>query len=135
MSVLFVDTSYLIALEAGDDQYHQAAFQHWQALLESLPGLVTTSYVFDEVITFFNSRSHHSKAIEIGNRLLESPSVDLIHVDIPLFNQGWQYFKRYADKPYSLTDCISFVVMEKRRLSTALTFDRHFIQAGFEKLP
>jgi predicted nucleic acid-binding protein len=36
---------------------------------------------------------------------------------------------------YSLTDCASFVTMEEMRIEAALAFDRHFIQAGFKKLP
>ena len=32
--------------------------------------LVTTSYVIDETVTFFNSRNLHAKAVEIGERLL-----------------------------------------------------------------
>ena len=42
---------------------------------------------------FFNNRYLHYKAIEIGNRLIDSPSVELVQVDKELFFQGWQYFK------------------------------------------
>ena len=86
MTSLFVDTGYLIALEAADDQHHDAALRHWRDLTAQLPALVTTSsYVFDEVVTFFNSRNQHAKASEIGNRLLRSPRVQLVHVDEALF--------------------------------------------------
>ena len=111
------------------------ARQHWRSITPVLPSLVTTSYVLDEVVTFFNSRNHHAKAVEIGNRLLNSPSVQLVHVDEVLFSQAWQYFSQHVDKLYSLTDCVSFVVMTQRGIRTALAFDKHFIQAGFEKLP
>lgn len=37
-------------------------------------------------------------------------------------------------KHWSLTDCISFVVMQQRGIRQALTFDRHFEQAGYEAL-
>jgi predicted nucleic acid-binding protein len=131
----FLDTGYIIALEAADDQHHQEALNHWQGLTASLPSLVTTSYVFDEVVTFFNSRNRHSKAVEVGNRLISSPSVKFIQVDEALFYEGWQYLKQHADKSYSLTDCISFVAMKRLGIRTALTFDRNFVQAGFEKLP
>ena len=135
MRPLFIDTGYLIALEASDDQHHDDAVRHWRGLLKSLPPLVTTSYVFDEVVTFFNSRGRHAKAVEVGESLLESPSVEFIHVDELLFREGWQFFRKHRDKSYSLTDCVSFVLMGRRGIREALTFDRHFAQAGFDALP
>jgi predicted nucleic acid-binding protein len=135
MKTLFVDSGYWIALEAADDQNHKAASSHWRKLLKSLPPLVTTSYVFDEVVTFFNSRRRHAKAVEIGDRLIESPSVELIHVDEDIFREAWKYFQNHRDKTYSLTDCISFIVMKRREIRTALAFDKHFKQAGYETRP
>ena len=132
---IFLDTGYLLALELANDQNHRSALLHWNQTKSSLPYLTTTSYVFDEVVTFFNSRGFHAKAVEVGNRLLRSPSVNLIQVDEELFAEGWRYFQAHQDKAYSLTDCISFVVMEKRDIRAALAFDRHFVQAGFTVLP
>ena len=132
MSLLFLDTSYVIAVEAEDDQHHKEAITHWQDLCSpKAPDLVTTSFVFDEIVTFFNSRDLHGKAVETGTRLLSSPSVRFIHVNEALFFDGWHYLQRHHDKTYSLTDCISFLIMERFKISLALAFDRHFIQAGF----
>lgn len=97
--------------------------------------MVTTSYVLDEVVTFLNSRRQHSKAIRIGDNLQTASNIQLIHVDENLFRDGWDYFRQHADKGFSLTDCISFVVMKQLGVTAALTFDRHFAQAGFSKLP
>lgn len=135
MNTLFLDTGYLIALETTDDQHHEEALSHWQTLVPPLPRLVTTSYIFSEVVTFFNSRDLHAKAVEVGIRLLSSPSVQFIQVDETLFRAGWEYFKQHADKSYSLTDCISFVIMRQRNIQTALAFDQHFTQAGFRPIP
>lgn len=135
MKKLFLDTGFLIALEAADDQHHEAALACWQGLTPSLPRLVTTSYVFDEVVTFFNSRHRHAKAVEIGTLLLKSPSVSLTHVDETLFHEAWRILAHHSDKTYSLTDCASFVVMKRLGIRTALTFDQHFTQAGFQKMP
>jgi len=135
MNENFLDAGYIIALETADDQNHQMAFKHWKNLLKSPPSLVTTSYVFDEVVTFFNNRNRHEKAVEVGNNLLQSQTIELIQVNEELFNAGWEHFQNYRDKRYSLTDCISFVVMNRLGITTALSFDKHFVQAGFEKLP
>jgi hypothetical protein len=35
------------------------------------------------------------------------------------------------DKEWSLTDCISMVVMQEQGISEAVTADHHFIQAGY----
>jgi len=135
MNSMFLDTGYVLALELSNDQNHRASLKHWHGLSRRLPPLVTTSYVFDEVVTYFNSRGYHSKAVEVGNRLLMSPSVQCLQVDESLFREGWSYFQQHRDKDYSLTDCISFIVMKRLKIETAFAFDRHFVQAGFKKLP
>jgi len=45
-----------------------------------------------------------------------------------------QIIYQYDDKDFSLTDAISFAVMERLGISRALTFDRHFEQYGFQAL-
>lgn len=56
MNRVFLDTGYLIALEASDDQHHEKAIRHWRESVPEISSIVTTTYVFDEVVTFFNSR-------------------------------------------------------------------------------
>jgi predicted nucleic acid-binding protein len=131
---LFLDSAFLIALNAADDQYHGEAVNHWRLIRGAAP-LLTTTYVLDEVVTFFNNRGRHAKAVAIGTLLITSGWVELLHVDQELFRAGWEYLVKHGDKQYSLTDCISFVVMQKRGLTEALTFDVHFQQAGFRRVP
>lgn len=142
MQEVFLDAVYLIALEFGRDQNHGAALGHWRARIGTRragrtpqPRLVTTTYVFDEVVTYLNARGRHGRAVEAGERLLRSPSVELVQVDEDLFRRGFDYLRRHEDKRYSLTDCISFVVLAERGLTVAFTFDRHFVQAGFATEP
>lgn len=135
MTSFFLDTSFVIALELVDERYHSIAKQHWQGLKNSSLQLVISSYVFDEIVTFLNSRNRHDKAVEIGNRLLSSPTVQIIQVDEILFSEAWQYFQKHDDKSYSLTDCISFLLMDRLSIQVALTFDQHFVQAGYRRVP
>jgi predicted nucleic acid-binding protein len=124
-----------LALELNDDQNHESALAHWLNLVKTSFAIVTTSYIFDETITYLNSRNHHEKAVEVGENLLLSPTLELIHVVENLFFEGWTMFQKYQDKRYSLTDCISFIVMKHKELEIALTFDKHFVQAGFKTEP
>jgi len=51
-----------------------------------------------------------------------------------LLARGMALYRQRPDKAWSLTDCISFVVMGDERLTEALTGDHHFEQAGFAPL-
>ena len=65
---------------------------------------------------------------------MASPFIRIIPADEELFQAGFDYFEARPDKGWSLTDCISFVVMEREQLTEALTGDHHFEQAGFTAL-
>jgi predicted nucleic acid-binding protein len=51
-----------------------------------------------------------------------------------LFEDGLRLFAERPDKEWSLTDCVSFLVMKRHGLTDALTADRHFSQAGYNPL-
>ncbi len=57
---------------------------------------------------------------------------------VPVFHkhlqQGCELYAKPNDKDWSLTDCISFVIMREYGSDTALTSDGHFEQAGFKRL-
>ena len=62
-------------------------------------------------------------------------NVEIVHLSSELFNRGLTLYKKYQDKDWGLVDCISFVVMKEAEIHAALTFDRHFVQAGFQIFP
>ena len=108
---------------------------HWLGLSRALPRIVSTTFVLNETVTFFKNRGRHEKAVDLGGLLMSSPWIRLVHVDEPLLLEAWDYLIRRPDKSYSLTDCVSFVLMDRLGLRAALTFDRHFLRAGFEVQP
>jgi len=85
MSKFFLDTGYVLALELTNDQNHAAVLAHWRQVAGSSPSLVTTSFVLDEIATFLNARGFHDKAVEVGDRIIQSATVELIHVGEELF--------------------------------------------------
>ncbi len=131
MRRFFLDTNFLVALELASDQNHPNAVEIWNEVIAAPFHFFTTSYVFDEMLTFLNSRNHHDKAVEAGENLLFSPNVTFVHVNEDMFFAGWKMFQTYNDKKFSLTDCISFLTMRSHDISIALSFDRDFEQAGF----
>jgi predicted nucleic acid-binding protein len=42
---------------------------------------------------------------------------------------------QYKDKDFSLTDALSFAVMERLGVRVAFSLDRHFVQFGWQLLP
>lgn len=62
------------------------------------------------------------------------PHVTIVPPTQEWFDRGIALYAKRPDKAWSLTDCISFVVMEQMGLTEALTADRHFAQAGFTVL-
>ena len=63
-----------------------------------------------------------------------SPRTIIVPLDSRLLQRGLDLFASRADKDWSLTDCISFIVMQEKTLRDALTADHHFEQAGFHLL-
>jgi predicted nucleic acid-binding protein len=61
-------------------------------------------------------------------------SIRIIPATRSLFNRGFALYRQREDQEWSLTDCISFVVMRELRIYEALTGDLHFQQAGLVPL-
>lgn len=132
MNSLFLDTSFIIALEDADDQNHDKAMLYWRKFKKKPCKLVTTSYIFDETVTLLKRRLGFVKASEVGKRLLESSLIEMVYILQEDFIKGWEMFLKHKDKGYSFTDCLSFLMMEKMNINKALTFDEHFRQIGFD---
>jgi hypothetical protein len=60
--------------------------------------------------------------------------VEIVAVRDEHFQQGCDLYARRKDKDWSLTDCISFVIMREYGIDSALTSDEDFEQAGFKRL-
>ena len=42
------------------------------------------------------------------------------------------WIRPFRDQSFSLCDAVSFEVMQRERITSALSIDRHFVTAGFE---
>jgi hypothetical protein len=63
--------------------------------------------------------------------IMKNSQVTVVSQSRRTFSRSLAFYKSRPDKGYSLTDCGSMLLMRERRLSEALTTDRHFEQEGF----
>ena len=81
-----------------------------------------------------SARANRGNFIRFLNVLSSSSQVTIVPASQELFDSGLKLYSERRDKDWTLTDCISFVVMNNRELTDALTGDQHFAQAGFNVL-
>ena len=130
MTALFADTYYFLALINDQDAGHPAAIRYDAAQIS----LLTTTWVLTEVGDALSAPENRPVFLRLLDLLRESPDVRIVPPSGELFERGVDLFRQRADKSWSLTDCISFVVMNDEEISYALTGDHHFEQAGFRVL-
>jgi uncharacterized protein len=134
MARLFIDTGYALALALGRDQHHARASELAREFDRSDTRFVTTSAVLLEIGNSLSSPALRPTALRILDGLRGDRRVEIIETGEGLVRRGLDLFRERTDKEWSLTDCISFVIMGDERLSLALTYDQHFEQAGFTAL-
>ena len=128
---IFIDSSYVLALVDRRDQNHSRAIQLVRGY-DNVPMIVTDAILLE--IGAALAYGFRKQVVQIIEEFQTSQNFEIVHLSLDLFDQAFQFFKKHQDKEWSLTDCVSFVVMEQRRMSQALTFDHHFQQAGFVAL-
>jgi uncharacterized protein len=131
MPSYFADTSFWIALIDRQDVHHAAAIE-WSSKVRG--GIITTRAVLLETANALSRPAWRSKAIALIDHILGRSDVEIVRLDDLLWQRAWSLYHDRLDKAWSLTDCISFVVMQERKLTEALTADSHFRQAGFHPL-
>ena len=136
MAEIFADTSGWGHLIDKSQKYHLLAGSIYRKAREQKHRFVTTNYILSELVALLSSPLHipRSNAIAFIESLKTSPYVEIIHIDTLLDHEAWRLLVQRQDKAWSLVDCSSFVVMQKRNILEALTTDHHFEQAGFIKL-
>ncbi len=129
--MIFVDTGYLLALLNPRDELFERA-QAWASSIDE--PLVTTEYVLCELVNALSDPVDRPKAHAALADVRSSDYWQLVYATPHLFSEGLALHCSRADKHWSLTDCISFYLMQQHGLRRALAYDYHFEQAGFEAI-
>jgi uncharacterized protein len=128
MTPCFADTFYFIALLNPQDQSHQQALSFAN---NSRRPIVTTTWVLLELGNYLATTAKRNIFADFVRFLRNQPRAEIISANDQLFDRGLALYDQRPDKQWSLTDCISFIVMQDHQLTDALTGDHHFEQAGF----
>ena len=131
MTPCFGDTFFFLALVVEGDDAHERAVQTIANLKRDL---YTTTWVLTEVADGISAPSTRDVFVPLVRFLRSHPKVTIVPTTDSLFDRGVDLFDNRRDKGWSLTDCISFVVMGDHEITDALTGDHHFEQAGFVAL-
>ena len=130
MSKVFADTFYFLALLNKKDEAHQKALETSCKITK----LVTTEWVLTELADGLASSRHRDVFLKTRQALLADGEATIMALQTSVYEEGIRLYANRADKQWSLTDCISFIVMETEGITEALTGDHHFEQAGFVAL-
>jgi uncharacterized protein len=130
--LIFVDTSFWVALTNRRDLHHRQA----TALLAAHDGdrLLTTNDVRGETWTFLRRRANHATAVRFLDAVNASPRVEVLRVSESTEADAEQWLRRRDDREFSWIDATSFATMRQLRITDALAFDGDFSAAGFSEL-
>jgi predicted nucleic acid-binding protein len=123
---VFVDTGAWFALSVPTDVDHAAAVEF---LNSNQDRLVTSDYVWSELLTLFRARREMPRATRWVQQF-DAGDFDLIRATEQDFAEATRVFLQFADKHWSFTDCVSRVIMQRLGVAQAFAFDDHFRQFG-----
>jgi predicted nucleic acid-binding protein len=130
--VIFVDTSFWVALRNRRDGHHSET----GPLLRSIGNeqLVTSNHVRGETWTHLRRRAGHRLAVGFLDELERSERVEVVPIDLELERRALTWLRKRSEREYSFVDATSFALMRSMRIRDALAFDGDFTAAGFREL-
>jgi predicted nucleic acid-binding protein len=123
----FCDSFYFFVLLNPSDNAHLRAVEYTTNFKGTL---VTTAWVLTELADGMATPLQRERFVHFLDGIRQRHDVAVVPPDLGLFEEGVQLYRNRLDKAWSLTDCISFIVMQKQGITEALTGDHHFEQAG-----
>ncbi|MFM8330831.1 MAG: type II toxin-antitoxin system VapC family toxin [Candidatus Methylumidiphilus sp.] len=129
---VFVDTSAWYALIDRADPDHMAV----SACMRQHKGaLITSNFIFDETVTLLRYRLGWQPAHRFGELLRAGGLAQCVAIEAEDEAVAWSIFVKYNDHELSFTDCSSFALMRRLKLSTAIALDADFHIFGLLTLP
>lgn len=132
--MIFLDTAFAYALVNKSDEWHSEAVALQKEVSKNKTILLTSEYVLWEIANGLSAINYKMKAGILIRVLMNNPYIKLVPSSSSLLSEGLNLYEKYSDKDFSLTDCISFIIMNQFNVEEVLSSDRHFEQMGFKTL-
>ena len=132
---LFWDTSAFFALLNSDDPAHRAVREVVAQAVAEQRRNVTSDWVVGGCCTLLIARRRPHLVTRFLDYTENAQALSVVPSDELLMEQTKVFLRQHLDHAYSFVDCASFAIMEQRRITDAVTTDRHFTEAGFLPLP
>jgi predicted nucleic acid-binding protein len=132
---LFVDTSawYVLALTSAPE--HRKVAGALRQRVERGTRIVTTNLIVAETHALLLRRTRREIALAFAREVRRTPNVVVNSSPDDEESALTDWIEKFDDQPFSLTDAVSFAVMEDRGIREALALDHHFSVAGFMVVP
>ena len=130
---VLIDTSAYYASANRRAENHTRALEIFAQLGSQRRLLYTTNFIVAEIHALLLRRLGRASAAAYIAGLYEGET-GIVRVKRADEQRALEIITAHDDKDYSFTDATSFAVMERLRIGTAFTFDRHFAQYGFTVL-
>jgi uncharacterized protein len=130
---VFVDSGAWLALFSARDDNHAAARLLFQRASDHRVPLITTNLVLAEVHRLLLFRAGPAAASAALARVDDSALVAVAYASRAHHQAARAWLARLSDQKITYTDATSFAIMDAERCRVAMTFDRDFWLAGFER--
>jgi predicted nucleic acid-binding protein len=128
MKLFFADAGFWIGRRDRRDINHEPALKVAEVVMRERASLLLTPLVFAEV------HAHFARSLRTREQVIrdcwENPIVKVEQATPSDQTQAMQILRAHKDKTFSFCDAVSFAVMLRLEITTALSFDEHFRQFG-----
>ncbi len=124
--MIFVDSSYYIAISDTKDQWHKKALELSEYIENSAS--VVSSFIISEVVTEIGRRSGGKVAYNLYNYFTDN--CNIIYIDRGLLSESMEIVLKY-DGTLSLADAASVTIMDNMKIGEIISYDSDFDKVDF----
>ena len=124
--MIFVDSSYYIAIADTKDQWHKKALELSEYIENN--SSVVSSFIISEVVTEIGRRSGGKVAYNLYNYFTDNCKI--IYIGRDLLSESMEIVLKY-DGTLSLADAASVTIMDNMKIGEIISFDSDFDKVDF----